>query len=448
MKQCGLIKLSPPASSSSQDTLLMLVQKAFNTSIAHNNDVATVILYEDRLYYADTKGVVRLIETAMTEELSNNRWIYYDFLIDYDLLKSSITDDYRLANLDELKLANTILGVTPKANEPALTNAVIGAPKQRRHLPLRDDEIDVIVEYLTPKEKLRLALSGSVYLPSRLFSDRQQTLINRLIEFTLQGNQAKVEQMLRRHPEYATIKGTATDYSGRKFINVSAFECALWALDTRYMCNMMLDCLPNNPQGEAIKQVLLAQFNAQKQFGVLYEINGVTTREAHYNFSPLIEALQTYVNRYEEWYAANNWDAMRDQFSKVVGLAQRYVPAHVAQHYCEPGGSFIPTPPFNKKTFKRSLELYNFITERDEFWFAPTSSTSGLGVDFGILRAGGERAGGRGIWRTCHLLRADLAAMTALCKVRTKDLDPLMQRLESPIQKPDVDPETPQCVIS
>ena len=131
---------------------------------------------------------------------------------------------------------------------------------------------------------------------------------------------------------------------------------------------------------------------------------------------------------------------MRNQWSKVVGLAQRYAPANIAQHYCDPDESFDPTPQFNKKTFKRSLEFYNYVTNRNEFWFAPVSSTSGLGVDFGIFRSGGGVA--------ARVRRLDLVAVTALCKVRTKDLDPLMQRLESPIQKPDVDPETPQCVIS
>jgi hypothetical protein len=174
----------------------------------------------------------------------------------------------------------------------------------------------------------------------------------------------------------------------------------------------------------------------------------VTIQEKHYDFSPLIEALQTYVNHYNDWYATDNFDAMINQWSKVVGLAQRYVPAHVAQHYCDPDESFDKTPQFNKKTFKRALEFYNYITGKREFWFAPVSSTSGLGVNFGICRGSTPgTATGRRRWARGRA-EVDSAAMTALCKVRTLDLVPLMQRLEGPIQKPDADHDSPQSVIS
>lgn len=440
MKQCALIKLSPPASSSSQNTLLMLVQTAFNTSTAHNKGVATVILYEDRLYYADTKGVAHPIETAITEEKSHSPQAYYDFLIDYDLLKNLITAEYRLANLDELKLANTILGITPKANEPALTNAVIGVQKQpRRHLPLPDDTINVIAEYLTPKEKLRLALSEVVYTPSRLFSNRQQTLINRLIEFTLQGNQIKVEQMLKRHPEYAVIKGTAPDYSGRLFHNVSAFECALWARDW-YMYNMMLDCLPHNEHGEQTRLMLLEQYNTLKTDGLTYTLEGKTTSETHYNLQPLIDALKEYDDKFDSW----NWEQCDAHWCKVVGLIQRYVPAIVAQHYCNPHVAFSPLPTFNEKALTRSLMIDNWITNKKHSWFLDSGISCRLGFDFGILRAAAwPPAGFAMAWPSC----LDSAALTALCKVSEENHNQFKQTLEIPRQKPDDKPE-PGCVIS
>ena len=306
-----------------------------------------------------------------------------------------------------------------------------------------------IGEYLTEKDKSALALTSKT--TQGLFQHhRLQMMLNKLLLQVMHGEQDKAEKILKRHPELLEMTGEATDYSGRTF-NTTAFRYALWALDTRYMCNMMLDCLPYSPQGEAIKQALLTQFKAHEQDGVFYKLNGVTIHETHYDFSPLIEALQTYVNHYNDWYATNNFDAMRNQWFKVVGLAQRYVPAHVAQHYCDPDESFDPTPQFNKKTFKRALEFYNYITGKREFWFAPVSSTSGLGVNFGIYRAADGRA--TSTRRTIRRPRRDIplidsSAMTALCEVRTLDLVPLMQRLEGPIQKPDADHDSPQCVIS
>ncbi len=320
------------------------------------------------------------------------------------------------------------------------------------HLPQVITEHE-IGDYLTEEDKSALALTSketqTFFQPNRL-----QMMANKLLLQVMHGEQEKAEKILKRRPELLDMTGEATDYSGRTF-NTTAFRYALWALDTRYMCNMMLDCLPYSPQGEAIKQALLTQFKAHERDGVRYTLNGVTIHETYYDFSPLIEALQTYVTHYDDWYATNNVDAMRNQWSNVVGLAQRYVPAHVAQQYCDPDESFDPTPQFNKKTFKRALEFYNHMTKKHEFWFAPVSSTSGLGVNFGILRgpasAGGWRAvcGGRyGGACVGGLGRDDFAAMTALCKVRTLDLVPLMQRLEGPIQKPDADHDSPQCVIS
>ncbi len=305
----------------------------------------------------------------------------------------------------------------------------------------------VISSYLTVRERSTLALvskttQGLFRLP------HLQDIANKLLLWVMRGEQDKAEKMLRISPELLMMTGVATDYSGRTF-ETTAFRYALWALDTRYMCNMMLDCLPCSEQGDIIKQSLLMQYNAQVDDGVDYELNGVTKHETHYDFSPLIDALQTYVNQYRNphyFYL----EEMQHQWTKVVGLAQRYVPAHVAQHYCSRDESFFPTLPF---TFVRSLTFCrNLMTRANEFWYTPASSTSGLGVDFAILSGLGVEEynlpyyEGRTPAGTPYALRtyaaADLAYLTTLCEVRTYcDLFPLMQRLESPLHKPGAAPK-------
>ena len=329
-------------------------------------------------------------------------------------------------------------------------------PKKLNDLPL-DITKYAIGRYLTEEEKSKLAMVSKT--TQRLFQPhRLQKMANKLLLQVMHGEQDKAEKILKSHPELLTITGTATDYSGRTF-ETTAFRYALWALDTRYMCNMMLDCLPNSPQGEAIKHGLLTQFNAQENDGLDYELNGATIHETHYDFSLIKTALQTYINNFDNWNATRNMVALTNQWSNVVGLAQRYVPAHVAQHYCDPKESFYPTPKFNKKTFVRSLKYYNYATHRRHMWF----SDSGLGVNFAI--AGGviyanpffrdmDACGGfdwvglagcwGSYWETPGLALSNLDAMTALCNVRTEDLVSLMQRLEGPIQKPEAFP----CVIS
>ena len=319
-------------------------------------------------------------------------------------------------------------------------------PRKLTLLP-KDLTNGTIGQYLTEKDQLTLAMvsktTQSLFQPARL-----QKMANQLLLQVMHGEQEKAEKILKIRPELLMMTGFSDDYSGRTF-ETTAFRYALWALDTRYMCNMMLDCLPCNEEGEFIKQALLMQFNAQVQDGVDYELNGVITHETHFNFSPIKAALQTCVDNYPDWVENNNWDAMRNQWSNVVGLAQRYIPAHVAQHYCDPDEAFYPTPAFNKKTFNRSFAFDNYISDAREFWFGALFSISGLGVDFGITRgisstavasslAGGSVGGAQ---------QADLAALTALCELRMRDLVQLMRRLDGPSQKPDSDPDMRKHVI-
>ena len=103
--------------------------------------------------------------------------------------------------------------------------------------------------------------------------------------------------------------------------------------------------------------------------------------------------------------------------------AQRDVPAHIANEYCRDDRSFDPRPEFNEDTLPRVLTCYSYVTPVKS-WFPLTSSSSGLGFDFGLFRgvlmmgAGcvvGARAWGR-------LAGFDLAAVSHLDEVRTADL--------------------------
>lgn len=260
-------------------------------------------------------------------------------------------------------------------------------------------------------------------------------LINKLLWFVATGNQDAAEKGIKLNPELLLKRGTVTDYSGRTFTNITAFEYALWALDTRYMCNMMLDCLStldNETQAEMIKQGLFRQYKAFKNNnGVQYTAqDGKSHQEKHFDFLPIKTALQDYIDNFDIWDRTKQ----EEHWCKVVGLAQCGLPVHVRQHYCDPEESFDPTPAFDKKTFKRSLELYNFVTGKEEIWGScGLSNLSGLGVNFGIFRAG------RLFARACVLGRPtlDLAALSALCEVRTKDFVDLNDRLQNPLQKPE-----------
>ena len=137
-----------------------------------------------------------------------------------------------------------------------------------------------------------------------------------------------------------------------------------------------------------------------------------------FDFKSLITALDTYVTNYDRW---NHHD--REAAWLNVGKAQRDVPVHIANEYCRPDRSFDPCPAFTEPALPRSLSFYNYITSSTSSWFPLTSSSSGLGIDFGLLRglttsgrAVTERPYGRG------RARGESTAVNRLDEVRAADL--------------------------
>ena len=148
-----------------------------------------------------------------------------------------------------------------------------------------------------------------------------------------------------------------------------------------------------------------------------------------FDFKSLITALDTYVTNYDRW----NYH-QRDEGWLNVGKAQREVTAHIAHEYCRYNRSFEPCPEFNEETLPRCFTFINYVTNV-ELWFPLTSSSSGLGFDFGIIhrdrsgRGGAAGARSREGWAGQVLLgypgrcpRLDLAAISRLDEVRTADL--------------------------
>jgi hypothetical protein len=265
----------------------------------------------------------------------------------------------------------------------------------------------------------------SLFQPTRLlnkFLQRiaygEQDKAERLFTAIYQGNVEKIQQALLH-------QGRFTDYSGRTF-NCSAYEYAYWAKDT-HMCRML-----ERYMDDATKAEMLARVTEIEHTGLSYIQHGVAYCTHHFDLTPLIQALQFYVDNYEAWYAASNWAAMEAAWMNV-GLAQRDVPAHVAQEYCRPDRAFYPCPPFNEPALPRILTFYNWITSRAESWFPLTSSNSGLGFDFALIRAGVTGpTGWGGVWRPARAPAYDLAAVSRLDEVRTVELTQSREHLNPP----------------
>lgn len=250
-----------------------------------------------------------------------------------------------------------------------------------------------------------------------------------LFKLTGVAEQDKIEQLLKKYPELLLSSVPLKDISGIELVidgkkGITIFQHAIWAKDVRYMCNMLLDCLPKTQKGEEIRQKLVEQCNELMEKGVVYKLNAQTHREKQFSLKPLIDALQTYVKDSKNW---------KSHWCTAVGLAQTLLPANVRQHYCDPEEPF-ENPNFRKPKFKRCLEFYNYLGNKMESW---DSSLARLGISFGITRGqrGCALAGvPRNQRQSVPLALLDLAALTDFDKVRTEDLKLLIQKLQNPIQ--------------
>jgi hypothetical protein len=130
------------------------------------------------------------------------------------------------------------------------------------------------------------------------------------------------------------------------------------------------------------------------------------------------------VTNYDTWD-----DHQQAEAWMKVGKAQRDVPAHIAHEYCRPDRFFNPLYSFNEENLPRVLTFDNYTGTSDKSWFPLSSSSSGLGFDFALMRsgccggAGAHRVAAAGgcawVWRGGGV---DLAAVRHLDEVRIADL--------------------------
>ncbi|WP_419418497.1 F-box protein [Legionella sp. D16C41] len=253
--------------------------------------------------------------------------------------------------------------------------------------------------------------------------------VRKLLHHVTRGEHDAVKAMLKKDMSLIFKRGVVTDCSGREFENVSSFEYVLWALD-KHMWAVMIACIPQNEEGREVFARLMALYNKVNTIGVTYTLHGKTITEQHFDFNnTIIKELQTQLDSINA-RGRKNWDAIDKQWREGVGSAENLFPMHVVYEYCsdEP---FYPVPKFTSQP-KSSKQFHNWITEKIENWFSVDSK---LSVDFAIFK--GERrdacgsGGGWGVRGGGPV--QDLLALTALCKVRTKDFLDLKSQLEDQI---------------
>lgn len=257
------------------------------------------------------------------------------------------------------------------------------------------------------------------------------------------------KELLQKSPEYLLERGDITDWAGRTFKNITAFEYALWAKDFK-MIEMMLGCIPETPEGDKIRAQLLEQYKhvtapTYAGGGLTYthtydrpnlDASGIPDgtgtsvtkvhTENHFDITPLCDAYQDYDTNFN----ARTW-AQRDAYwTKFIGKLQRLLPVHVLQRYCDPNTPFYPLPQFNSG-FKRAADFYNYLTDVTSSIFG-----SSLSSDFALIRPadvpGDDGTGGPRRTPWAWLVLDDLAAVRQLDEVSTNETKNIIGQLSQP----------------
>ncbi|CAM4389298.1 MAG: hypothetical protein LEGION0403_FIIPPAGN_02631 [Legionella sp.] len=257
-------------------------------------------------------------------------------------------------------------------------------------------------------------------------------LLNALLLSVAHGNQVNAEKILKRYPELLMEKGTLTDYSGRTFKDITAFQYALWALDTRYMCTMMLNCIPQNELGEKIRISLLNQQGEHEINGVTYTLKNKTYQEKHYDCEPLVRVWQEYDD------ARSYIDPIipmrsRDDINKDWQELAVGIPAHFSQHYCDLEHPFNYgfEISFTEPVFKRTLNFYNEVVSELKTFFR-TPMVAGIFYSKDMTKDELDEMK-KPNWKRDRDLRNYMHFFSTLSEVRTKDIMFLKERLATPV---------------
>jgi hypothetical protein len=187
----------------------------------------------------------------------------------------------------------------------------------------------------------------------------------------------------------------------------------------------------------------LVQYDKVNTKGVSYTLNTIqVTGETHFDMEDtIIKELQTLVDlatapTINDWEPISDSEPINEQWKIGVGGEQKKFTAEMVHEYCC-DVPFYPVPDFSSRPQSKK-QFYNYCDEDNlESWF---SDNSKLGVDFAIYKGEsvgwehGRRYGRAWGWSAMaidNVAGDDLAAVKALCKVRTEDFISLRGQLET-----------------
>ncbi len=188
-------------------------------------------------------------------------------------------------------------------------------------------------QYLLVQFKAETAIPAALepmLVQSLVPPQEKQDLFSSFLLHVVKGEQKDAEVMLKTNKELVLFAGHVTDLSGRTFQNITAFQYAVWALDW-HMWQMLLRFLEQHYPEEVLKQAT--------QFEIGNWVREHKVHAAHL-LKNLAKQLLVYIHNNRSWSP----QARIDHWIQKVGKAQRAVPAHVINEYCNPTDSFNSSP--------------------------------------------------------------------------------------------------------
>ena len=307
-------------------------------------------------------------------------------------------------------------------------------------------------------------------------SEHVESLAPTVLLNTVKGEEDLVQKLIiqsSEHLKLITVRGSIKDDGNREFSNISAFQYALWAMDWR-MCEMFLKSIyqkidedgSNYEAMEQLRHELLKQYHEVTVQGLSYTRSGIIViNSKQFSFKNLITALKCLTHE-DSWTPIN---------VSCLSEAQKELPANIAQEYCQER-PFYPMPSFKEPLFTRTLtteRLYTYahgapkgVTVWGRFptthWWSVPSDTvviCGYGMYYESYYPTRYNCGGAKIGRypehvrcknpkfdilesdrykiTLLCVKEDLAAITALHKIRTKDIASLGKLISKPFSTRD-----------
>ena len=203
-------------------------------------------------------------------------------------------------------------------------------------------------------------------LSRRLFSietGQKNAWIHALLNHVVRGEQDKAEEILKKYPQMALIKGKVTDYANRE-MSCTVFQYAVWAGDW-YMYKMLKKYMTPAACDEQLDQ--LNKFGLSRKYGT------------HFDFNPLIRAYQNYNSRPE-----NLSYKLEEALWLKVAEQQAMLPMHVINQFFHPTRSFFENdqlPEFKELTLPRNSKFRN-----DSSAAFPMNGNYDFGIDYGLVR--------------------------------------------------------------